>query len=160
MESTKHENGTYTVVFDPFPSRNKNGVQYSEDALQEAIAAFNKRADRGVVRSEVNHPKRMPGATYEQFVERVLTIDESRVCAALGPVEVVGKVNEKTTLVKMVIRPTGPHGDLCRELLSKESTPHYFGLRAFSDVRIVEGKEVRDLKTVVTFDLMAEDPNK
>lgn len=161
----KTEDGYYRMVVGGLNVFNSAGEYYVFDEAKELFtndsSALMRRVSRGALNGENGHPKMLPGMTYEQFANRVLSIHEDRICCHHRSIELdfenVRDSNGKPIIaIVSELRPAGELGYVLEQALNNPSQNVCFSIRAFTDdyreARIVK----RVLKSVVTFDHVNE----
>lgn len=129
--------------------------------LFESSSAFMRRVRSACLKSEEGHPKRAPGMSDEDFIRRVLSIDERNVCAHISDVwldfdNIKGADGKPVIAIMGKIKPAGPHA---AALEASYDNPHEdvcFSIRAFTEDKYVAGCKQRTLVEVVTFDRVTE----
>lgn len=158
METKKNDDGTFTVVLGNPRARNKNNLVFPPELLEKAVFDLNVRAKRGTALAELEYPRKQPGEAEVAYVERLTTINMDRVCARFTEfkIEDTDPLNPRIT-ARLV--PTGPFAKVARDLLdvAELGVPGvYFGMRAFTDDHATNDGIVRQVKQIVTYDLVSE----
>ena len=130
--------------------------------LFESSSAFMRRVSTGCLKAEEGHPVRLPGMTDEAFIQRVMKIDETRVCAHIAEIwldfdnvrdrdgnkviAIMGKIKPYDNLLGQSLKGSydNPKEDVC------------FSIRAFTTDRRIGGVLRRTLVDVITFDRVTE----
>lgn len=129
--------------------------------LFERSTSFMRRVTTGCLKAEEGHPKRLPGMSDDEFIRRVLTIDERNVCAHIADVwldfdNVKGADGKPVVAIMGKIKPSGP---FAAALDASYDNPHEdvcFSIRSFTDDKYVAGCKQRTLVEIVTFDRVTE----
>ena len=115
------ETGYYTFPMGGLNAFNSAGEYYT---LEGAVELFRessilmRRMDKGYLKSELGHPKKIPGMSDDQYLERIMTIEETNVVAHIKELWLDHDFGIKNpqfknpALVAIMgkIRPSGPHG--------------------------------------------------
>jgi len=160
----KDENGYRIQPIGALNCFNSAGEYYpaaQAKAIFENSSSFMRRVSSGCLKSEEGHPKPVPGMTEEQFIRRVLTIDEKNVCAHIASVYLdfdnVKDSNGKPIIAIMgKIKPAGPLAASLEDAYNNPNEDVCFSIRAFTDDKVIAGTKQRTLIEVVTFDRVNE----
>jgi hypothetical protein len=117
----------------------------------------------GSLMSEFSHPKMLPGMTMDQYVRRILTIDEQNVCGHFKEIrldEDFGKNNPQHGDPKLVaiigkFKPCGPKGQYVKEYLDTPGQNVSFSIRAMTKDYYQGGITHRVLTSIVTWDYVS-----
>lgn len=129
--------------------------------LFESSSTFMRRVKTSALKSEYGHPKPLPGQKYEEFVDRVLTIEEKNVCAHLKEIwldfNAVKDSSGKNVIAIMAkISPTGPYGPALQKSLDSPDEDVCFSIRSFTQDNYIGGIKHRRIAEIVTFDYVNE----
>lgn len=157
-------NGYRPMVVGALNMFNSAGEFYTHDqakALFDGSSQFQRRVQRGVLKGEYGHPKFEPGMRGDQFLHRVLTIDEDKICCHFREIwlesnAVKDKDGKAVVAIMAWVKPSGPYGGYLKESLENPDENVCFSIRAFTDDRYVGGVKQRTLKQIVTFDYVLE----
>lgn len=160
----KDENGYYTMPIGGLNVFNSIGDFYTyEDAkeLFNSSSIFMRRVKSGALKGEYGHPKQAPGQTYEQFAERVLTIEEKNICSHFSEIwldfdNVRDKDGKKVIAIMAKVAPSGPMGDALGKSLENKNEDVCFSIRSFTRDTYVGGVKHRALAEIVTWDYVNE----
>lgn len=157
------ENGYRTMAIGGLNVVNSAGQYYTAAGakdLFESSSAFQRRVRRGVLRSEVGHPKRTPGQGMDEYMQRVLCIDERNVCAHISEVSLdfENYVGPEGPIVAIVgkVAPSGPFADMLERMFNNGQENVCFSIRAFTSDYMSRGITHRVLKNIITFDYVNE----
>ena len=157
------ENGYRTMAIGGLNIVNSAGQYYTAAGakdLFESSSAFQRRVRRGVLRSEVGHPKRAPGQPMDEYMQRVLCIDERNVCAHIAEVtlDFENYVGPEGPIVAIVgkVAPSGPFADMLERMFNNGQENVCFSIRAFTSDYMSRGMTHRVLKNIITFDYVNE----
>ena len=159
------DNGYRPMVVGALNMFNSAGEFYTfeqaRDLFENNSSQLQRRIQRGVLKGEYGHPKFEPGMRGDQFLHRVLTIDESKICCHFREIwlesnAVKDKDGRAVVAIMAWVKPSGPYGGYLRDSLENPDENVCFSIRAFTDDRYVGGVKQRTLKQVVTFDYVLE----
>jgi hypothetical protein len=155
METKKNDDGTFTVVLGNPRARTKNALVFPTETLEKAVFDLNVRAKRGTALAELEYPRKQPGEDTVSYVGRLSTINMDRVCARFTDFTIEqGDTHNPRITARLV--PTGPFGQVARDLLNVAAPGVYFGMRAFTDDHATDDGIVRHVRSIVTYDLVSE----
>ena len=160
-------NGYYEMVIGGLNAFNSAGEYYTLQGAQklfEESSIFMRRVKNGCLKGEVGHPKKTPGMTNQDYVNRILTIDEKNVCCHFKEVWLdpeFGKRNPSMgntglTAIMALVKPAGPKGDSLQASLDNPDENVCFSIRAFTIDQYVRGVNNRMLDSIICFDHVAE----
>jgi hypothetical protein len=155
MDTKKNEDGTFTVVLGNPQARNKHGLVFPTESLEKAVFELNVRAKRGTALAELEYPRKRPGEDTITYVGRLTTINMDRVCARFTDFTIEDTDMHNPRITARLV-PTGPFGDVTRDLLNLDGRGVYFGMRAFTDDHATDDGIVRHVKKIITYDLVSE----
>jgi hypothetical protein len=159
--------GYYELVIGGLNTFNSAGEYYTFNGAEELFkqsSIFMRRVTNGCLKGEVGHPKRSPGMSMDDYVNRILTIDEGNVCAHFKEVWLdteFGKKNSKfnnNALVAIMakVKPTGPKADSLANSLNNSSENVCFSIRALTKDYYEKGQTFRVLQQIICFDAVTE----
>lgn len=160
-----NKDGYYDLVVGGLNIFNSAGMKYTAKrevlGLFEASSSFMRKVKRGAARGEVGHPKFLPGMSKDQYIDRILTIDEKNVCAHFSEfyLDFDSFKNEDGTpiiAIRALTSPSGPQGDFLAKQLANPKENVCFSIRSFTDDYFERGVLCRDIKNIVTFDYVNE----
>lgn len=130
-------------------------------ALFEQSSSLMRKIKRGVLKSEIGHPKQLPGMSDDAFIRRCLSIHESETCAHIKEVfldfESVKDEQGKPVIAIMGwVKASGVKGDFLERSLANPDENVCFSIRAFTDDKRVGGVTRRVLKEIITWDYVNE----
>jgi len=162
----KDENGYYLINVGGFNVFNSAGDYYTaegvKDLLMKPNGAFQRRLKAGNLRSEVEHPKFVPGMSKHEFFNRNLKIDLNNTCAHIRDVileptnDSSGYRNDKFILCKLWLKPSGVKGDALQKSLDNPDENTCFSIRSFTKDTFINGVNVKKLVQVITWDWVVE----
>ena len=161
---TKDENGYYTMPIGGLNVFNSIGDFYTyEDAKQlfDSSSTFMRRVKTGALKGEYGHPKPVKGQSYEEFAERVLTIEEKNICTHFAEVwldfDNVKDANGKPVIAIMAkLAPSGPMGDAIARSLENPNEDVCYSIRSFTRDSFIRGIKHRAIAEIVTWDYVNE----
>ena len=160
----KDQYGYYTQPIGGLNVFNSAGDYYPYESAKHLFqnsSAFMRRISSGCLKSELGHPKPLPGQSMESFAQRVMTIDEKNVCAHIAEVYLdFDNVKDKNgrPIIAMMgkIKPSGPHAAALERSYDNPKEDVCFSIRAFTDDQRINGIKQRNLLEVVTYDFVGE----
>ena len=157
--------GYYHLCVGALNSYNSIGAYYPLDTAKHAFessGSLMRRIQTGNCKGEVGHPKRLPGQSYQQYLQRVLSIEETQVCCHFKEITLEhngykDKEGRPVVAIMGQVRPTGPHGDALARALENKHENVCFSLRSLSmDHFDQTGTLIKNIRTIVTFDWVTE----
>lgn len=162
---TPDRDGCYTQVIGALGAFNSAGDFYDLEAGRKFFlsqSAFQRKIARGSLKAELGHPVREPGMTDEQFAERILKIDDDRVCGTwrkiwLSQEKIKDDKGRYVVPILGKIYPIGLKGNALREAFEAKGENVFFSIRSFTrDIPTKMGYFVKMLEYIVTFDQVGE----
>lgn len=159
--------GYYEIVVGGLNVFNSVGEYYTlEGAKQlfEESSPLMRRIQNGCLKAEVGHPKQLPGQSMNDYIRRILTIEETNVCAHFKSIwldTTYGAKNPQlnnpaAVAILAQLKPAGPKGNFLKEALEDPHQNVCFSIRALTEDYIQRGQTYRVLNTVVTWDYVTE----
>lgn len=156
--------GYYTLVLGAFDFPNSVGAVYpfaSAKKLFESSGSLMRRLATGQCRGEYGHPKKTPGMTNADFINRILTIEETRICCHFRKIwidteSVRDKSGKKVIAVMGEVKPCGPYGDALREQLENPNENVAFSVRSLTRDTRIGGQTQKHMTTLVVYDYVNE----
>lgn len=161
---TPDQDGYYVMPVGGLNILNSAGQWYDYEgakALFEGSSQLMRRVKRGALRGEVGHPQPLPGQSEDDYVMRILTIDEKNVCAHFAELflnfnDFKGDDGKPIIAIMAKVAPSGPFGPMLKKAFDNTKENVCFSIRAFTSDNYVKGRYTRVLKNVVTFDYVNE----
>lgn len=158
------EDGYFTLPIGGLDCFNSANQFYSYSAaknLFEQSSSFMRRVSTGCLKGEMGHPKRESGQSMDDFVDRVMRVEETRVSHHLSEIwldfnSVKDKNGKPIVAIMAKVKPSGPYGQPLLESLLNPKEDVCFSIRAFTDDRRVGGVTERGLKEIITWDAVTE----
>ena len=159
------ENDWYPMVLGALEYENSVGDIYTLSSAQEFFkegSSLIRRIQNGQLRAEYGHPKKEPGMTDRQYLERILTIEETRVCAHIKEVFIdFNNVKDPKTgrtiiAIRGKVKPSGPYGQYLKEMLDDPDMNVAFSVRSLTMNRMVGFRQHKDFTQIVTWDYVTE----
>jgi Peptidase S80 family len=146
---------------------NSRGEYYTAEGakqLFEESSIFMRRVANGCVKGELGHPKRLPGMSTDDYLNRLMTIEETNVCCHFAEFWLdleFGKNNPKFNNPELIavmakIKPAGPHGPQLKESMETGGENVCFSLRGLTRDYYQRGKTYRVLESLLTIDQVVE----
>lgn len=159
--------GYYTVVVGGMEVVNSAGQFYSGINAKELFAnnaLFMRRVQAGNLKSEEGHPIQEPGMSNEDYVDRALEIREIMVGGHFKEVWLdfdFGKKNPHLNAPDMIaimakVRPTGPYAASMQAAIDNPHENLNFSIRCFTKWEYINGKRVKVIDEIITFDRVTE----
>lgn len=159
--------GYYETVIGGLDVFNSAGEFYTLEgasALFEKSSSFIRRVESGCLKAEVGHPKRLPGMTSDDYLTRIMQIEETNVCAHFAEIWLdpnFGRNHPELKNPKMVaimakVKPAGPKGDALAAAFENPRENVCFSIRALTKDFVNRGQVYRVLNTIFTFDWVTE----
>lgn len=164
---TPDANGYYEMPVGGLNAFNSAGEYYTYEGAEKLFRSSSilmRRVDKGVLKSELGHPKPLPGMSDDDYLERVLSIEETNVVAHIKELRLdmnFGRNNPKfrnPDLVAVIakFKPSGPHGAALEASLQNPDENVTFSIRGLTENYAERGQTFRVLRTIVTFDQVTE----
>jgi hypothetical protein len=159
------DDGYYTLVIGALNAFNSSGAYYPLEtgkALFEASGSLMRRIRTGCCKGEMGHPKPSPGMQQRDFIQRVLTIEETRVCCHYRKIwlEENGYRDASGKPIVAILgelTPSGPFGPALKASLDNPNENVCFSIRSLTQDHVSPaGYLQKDLKNIVTFDYVTE----
>ena len=159
--------GYYEQIIGGLNTFNSVGEYYTAEGatqLFEASSSFMRRTKSGCLKGELGHPKQLPGQSINEYLNRILTIEETNVVCHFKEIWLdtqFGKNNPKFNNPALVavmakFKPAGPKGDALRASLENPHEDVCFSIRALTRDYYQRGQTYRVLNQIVTFDNVNE----
>lgn len=164
---TPDENGYYTMAIGGLNVFNSSGEYYTAEGAEDLFKSssiFMRRISSGCLKGESGHPKRTPGMTLDQYLNRILTIEEANVVCHFTEIWLdkdFGKkypeYNNKDLIAIMAkVKPAGPKGESLKASFENPKEEVCFSIRALTKDFMHKGVNHRVLQQIVTFDNVVE----
>ncbi len=161
---TADADGYFTMVVGGLNCFNSAGEYYPLQAAQNLFhesSAFMRRIQSACLKGEYGHPQKQPGMTMDDYVRRVMTIDEKSVCVQFRKIwldanSVKDASGRPVVAIMAELKPVGPYGDALAKSLVNPHEDVCFSIRAFTDDRRVMGVNNRNLVEIITWDYVTE----
>lgn len=159
----KNEEGYYPMVVGALNVENNCGDYYPLAAGRDVIEKcpeFLRRIRAGQCRSELGHPKKLPGMTNDEFIARNLYIDPANVSSHFEKVWLLAGVADNsgngTVLTMANVCPSGPHGPALEKQILNPKENVAFSIRCFSEDIFMGFKKVKHIRKIVCYDQVNE----
>lgn len=156
------DDGYYTLIVGGLDTFNSVGAYYLLEpakALFQDSSGLMRRIRNGNCKGECGHPKPLPGQTTREFIERVLRIEETRVCCHFRRLWLEPRQDENGTFTAIMaeVKPSGPMGPALKAALDNPHENVCFSIRSLTNDRMSSrGYIEKSLKTIVGFDWVTE----
>lgn len=161
----KDENGYYYITLGALNIYNSAGAFYTANGakqLFEASSRLMRRINNGALKAELGHPKKLPGMSMNDYMNRIIQIDIDNVGAHIKSVELVETdVCDKNSTAKMIlikgwVKPHGPKAQYLIDLLEDPDANVCFSIRSLTNDVISNGVLIKTLKEIITWDIVIE----
>jgi len=164
---TSDSDGYYTIILGALNAYNSAGEYYkAEGALQlfENSSQLMRRIKNGSLYGELGHPKKQPNMSMEQFYNRIISIDETNICAHISELTLdfnYGKANPQFNnpdLIAIIgkVKPAGPHANTLQLALENPKQNMAFSIRGLTENKYKNGRVERVLTNIITWDHVTE----
>lgn len=129
--------------------------------LFESSSQLMRRVKRGALRGEVGHPQKQHGQSDDDYMMRILTIDERNVCAHFAEIylnfdDFKGVDGKPIIAIMGKVAPSGPFANMLERALNNPKENVCFSIRSFTQDTYRNNRYERVLKNVITFDYVNE----
>ena len=129
--------------------------------LFEKSGLLMRRVEKGVLRGELGHPKKLPGMAIPEFMNRCAHIYEQNWCFHLNSIwldhEAIKDQNGKAIVAVMgKAKGVGPYKSTFDESMNNNLENTCFSVRSFTDDYVRNGMVQKIVKEIVTWDLVNE----
>jgi hypothetical protein len=162
-----NNDGYYLMPIGGLNVMNSAGEKYvAEGAVKlfESSSIFMRRVKSGCLYAELGHPKKLPSMTMDDYIHRILSIEETNRCAHFGDIYLdnnFGKNNPKFNNPELIaimgfIKPSGAHEQSLKNQFDNPKEEVCFSIRALTRDYLQRGINHRVLEQIVTFDNVTE----
>lgn len=157
--------GYYSIVVGGLDVFNSAGAFYEHESAKALFAessSLMRRICAGQLRGEYGHPKREVGMTDAQYMNRILTLEETRVSHHIRKIIIDSESvkDEKTgrpvTVIIAELKPAGPYAQALRESFENGFENVSFSIRSITTDSFENGIIVKRLMQIVTWDFVIE----
>lgn len=159
--------GYYEHVIGGLNTLNSAGEYYVHEGakhLFESSSVFMRRIKSGVLKGELGHPRKTPSMTNNDFVRRIMDIEETNICVHFADIYLdteYGKKNpqfKNPSLVAIIakLKPSGPKASALQASLDNPKENTCFSIRALTKDTYINGRTYRTLVSIVTYDHVNE----
>lgn len=158
------ENGYKEICLGAFNAYNDVGALYAYTPnvknLLTGANQFTRQISKGALYGELGHPKRLPGESAEQFLERALTVSETNTCVHIKAIRIEDGKDHKGRPVKLcigLVKGAGAHQSSLESSLNNPDENVAFSIRCLTrPVRTQTGQIAKELYHPVTWDRVLE----
>lgn len=157
--------GYYEVVLGALNFYNSAGAFYTYEGsareIFKASSSFMRRVANGNLRGEYGHPRRQPGMSVNDYVMRLLDIEEAKISHHIKEVRVDStSVKDKNgnPCIAIIgkVKPCGPMGPALEKQLQNKSENVCFSIRALTTDEFISGRLNKEIRQIVTWDYVNE----
>ena len=160
---TPDDNGYYTLCLGALDFRNSIGAVYPSATAKHFFkegSGLYRRIAGGYCRAEYGHPKPY-GLNAQDWITRILTIEETRVCAHIVEVwldnqSVKDKDGRPVLAIMGKVKPSGPYGAALLQSLMNPLENVAFSIRCLTEDRFVNGRLEKHIREIVGWDFVVE----
>jgi len=157
-------NGYYEMVLGAYDFFNSSKAIYpftSAKHLFEESSMLMRRINNGQCRSEYGHPKKQRGMTMSDYIQRIVSIEETNICAHIKSIRidtqsVMDDKGKPVTAVIGMVKPSGPRGPALRESLDNPDENVAFSVRSLTNDTFENGGHQKHMKQLITWDYVNE----
>lgn len=161
------EEGYYTMPVGGLNAYNSAGQFYVLNGVKQLFedsSILMRRVRNGCLKAEVGHPKKAPGMTNDDYLNRVLAIYEDNVCSHFKELwldETYGKNNPQfknpnLTAIMAKVKPSGPKSAFLKEAFENPNENVCYSVRALTRDYYERGQYNRIIQSIITFDYVNE----
>ncbi len=162
----KDEDGYYTVRLGMLNTFTRTGTFYRVANLNDLIgpeSLLGARLNNGILEAEEEHPAGIDKMGEDELINRLITIDGTRVCGHLIEVNFKstgltepGFENYPIYVVTGKIKPSGPYGKYLEERLSNPKQNVALSIRSIVSEGHEGGILIRDIYAISTWDKVGD----
>jgi hypothetical protein len=160
----KDSDGYYTMPVGGLNVWNSAGDFYPYEAAKELFtesSSLMRRVSTGCLKGEMGHPKPLPSQSMDSFADRVMAIEETRVCSHFSQIwldfnSIKDETGKPVVAIMAKVAPSGPYGPALATSLENNKEDVCFSIRAFTEDVNVAGVRHRMLRQIVSFDSVVE----
>lgn len=159
------EHGRYDMVLGALEYPNSVGDIYTLKSAQEFFkpgSSLMRRVGKGQLRAEYGHPKKQVGQSDNEYLTRILTIEETMVCAHISDIYIDfdgvrdPETGNKIIAIRGKVRPAGPYGSVLKDALDDPKQNVAFSIRSLTLNKQVGYRQHKDFTQIVTWDYVNE----
>lgn len=158
--------GYYDVILGGFDTYNSSNAFYtwsSAKAHFDQSSHFLRRIQNGALYGEYGHPVPVPGMSRQDWLVRVLTIDQDRKSHHIRDLTIDDTLFKNKDGAPMVticgrVKPAGPRAQALGDSLDNEHENTAFSIRSITDdfVDPRTGMTIKNMRQIVTYDYVDE----
>lgn len=162
----KDQDGYYEIVIGGLNIANSSGIVYVLDGakkLFEDSSALQRRIKNGSLYGESGHPIKPSNMGMDDYIVRVLTIDNNNVCCHFKEIYLDDSnsfnnngTTKNTVAIIAKLKPFGPRGAALEESLNNPNINTAFSIRSLSEDFYRNGVTMRTITEIVTWDWVIE----
>lgn len=158
-------NGCYPMVIGGYNCNNGSGAFYpwTNDVRQlyADSSSLQRKVKNRNLTGESGHPRRTPGMTDKQWLERVIDVYETNESHAIWEIWAddglfKGADGQPIVAIMGLIRPQGDKGDSLRDILSTPGANVNFSIRCLSFDQRIRGRLEKLVRSIITYDRVGE----
>jgi len=155
--------GYYEMCIGGLNVNNSMGEYYTLEGAKDLFTSSSmlmKRISGGYLKGELGHPKKLPGMSMDEYITRVHQIEETNTVCHFKEIWLdleYGSKNPSANNPVMVaimakLKPAGAKPEVLQRALESSSENVAFSVRGLTDDYYKNGKTIRVLRNIITFD--------
>jgi hypothetical protein len=156
--------GYYEIIVGAVDVYNSTGAFYdfqSAKALFDASASLQRRIQAGQLRGEYGHPKKEPGMSMRDYINRIMEIREENICCHFKEIRleaglVPSQGAKPVIAIVAKLKPCGPKGPALQAQLDNPNENVSFSIRSLTDDNYVGSTLVKTLRSIICWDYVNE----
>lgn len=160
--------GYYTMIVGQLDAPNLNGAYYDSASVKKLFESDNAQLLRQLrahsLYGENGHPKRQGGQTDAEFLNRNFQVIEENACVFFKEIwldyeyakKFPGEFQKGAVVIFAKLKPGGEKARVLKELLDDPDRNICFSIRCMAEQKIVNGRPIRYINEIITFDLVID----
>lgn len=160
--------GYYQVVIGGLNVFNSAGEYYQANGaralIEDKSSVLMRRLLNGNLKGEMGHPKKLPGMSRIDYMNRIMNVEETNVSHHFRDLWLdtdFGKNHPEYNNSEMIsinasIKPAGPKGEFLEKALNNSAENTNFSVRGGTQDKIMRGINYRTLEFILTWDWVTE----
>lgn len=143
---------------------NSVGDYYPYEGVQEIFHrsnSFMRRIETRCLKCEEGHPEFLPGMTDDMYAQRIMHIEETRVCAHIKAIELdfdslTDEAGRPIVAIIALMKGDGIFGPALEKSFDNTEEDVCFSIRALTENRRIVGVNNRYIRQIITWDRVTE----
>ena len=155
--------GWYDVILGALEYPNSYGAVYKQDPVQQLLngdSIFARRLRKGCLIGELGHPMPEPGQTREQYLARVMRIEEKFESHTIKEVVIDTTLKDvkgnRYIGIRGKVKPSGPYHDVLIQKFADPDMNVCFSVRSFTKDHFRNGRREKYTTSIITWDYVGE----